>query len=78
MFNLHLNQRKSNAIEFLDALVTRVGNKQMGTKVYRKETNTDIYINWNAYVPSNQKIRKLQDLLKPAKIVRSNETLLKK
>ena len=50
-------------------IITRNDKNQMETRVYRKETSTNICINWNAHAPSNWKIGRLRNLLKRAKIV---------
>lgn len=36
---------KNITTEFLNTLIARIGNNQMETRVYRKETNANIYIN---------------------------------
>ena len=41
-----------NKISFLDVLLIR-SNSLISTKVYRKNTNTDIYINWKSFAPNN-------------------------
>ena len=41
--------------------------------MYQKETNINIYINWNGHAPSNWKIGTLENLLKPEKIVSFNQ-----
>ena len=43
-----------NKISFLDVLLIR-SNKLISTKVYRKNTNTDIYIIWKSFAPNNGK-----------------------
>ena len=43
-----------NKILFLDVLLIR-SNKLISTKVYRKNTNTDIYIIWKSFAPNNGK-----------------------
>ena len=68
----------NNTISFLDVLVKRTQNNKFETSVYRKPTNTDIYMNWNTHAPTNWKIGTLKTLIKRAKTVCSNETLLKR
>ena len=46
------------------------------TSVYRKSTNTNIYINWNSHAPSAWKIGTLRNLLKRARIICSTDDLL--
>ena len=41
-----------NKISFLDVLLIR-SNSLISTKVYRENTNTDIYINWKSFAPNN-------------------------
>ena len=43
-----------NKISFLDVLLMR-SNSLISTKVYRKNTNTDIYINWKSFALNNWK-----------------------
>ena len=43
-----------NKIAFLDALLIR-NNSLIITKIYLRNTNTDIYINWKSFVPNNWK-----------------------
>ena len=43
-----------NKISFLDVLLIR-NNNLISTKVYRKNTNTDMYINWKSFAPNNWK-----------------------
>ena len=42
-----------NKISFLDVLLI-LNNSLISTKVYRKNTNTDIYINWKSFSPNNR------------------------
>ena len=44
-----------NKLAFLDAVVIRNTNNTINTIVYRKPTNTDIYINWHSHSPSKWK-----------------------
>ena len=45
---------KENKIAFLDILL--ICNKDLvNTTVYRKKTDTDIYINWQTFPPNNWK-----------------------
>ena len=45
---------RENKISFLDVLLTR-SNSLISTKVYRKITNTYIYMNWKSFSPNNWK-----------------------
>ena len=49
-FKLKIGQ--NNQVPFLDVLLT--GNVEtISTAVYRKVTNTDIYINWKSFASNN-------------------------
>ena len=53
--NYHTNQIESeNKISFLDVLLIR-SNSLISTKVYCKNTNMDIYINWKSFTLNNWK-----------------------
>ena len=45
---------KGNKIAFLDILLIRYKDL-INTTVYRKKTNTDLYINWKSFSPNNWK-----------------------
>ena len=68
---------KERQISFLDVLITRTENNTFETTVFRKETNTNLYINWNSHAPVQWKIGTLRTLLKRSIIICSNEYLLK-
>ena len=51
-----------NKISFLDVLLIR-NNSLISTKVYRKNTNTEIYINWKSFALNNWKWGTLKTLL---------------
>ena len=38
-------------VTFLDVIITRTENNALKTTVVRKETNVDLYINWNSHAP---------------------------
>ena len=48
-----------NKISYLDVLLIG-SNSLINTKVYRENTNTDIYINWKSFAPNNWKWRTLK------------------
>ena len=50
-----------NKISFLDVLLIH-SNSLISTKVYRKNTNTDIYINWKSFTPNSWKWGRLKNL----------------
>ena len=57
-------------------LIKRVNNSKLETSAYRKPTSTDIYINWNAHAPTEWKIGTLRNLIKRAKLICSDESLV--
>ena len=67
---------KDNAIAFLDVAIKRVDG-MMETSVYRKTTNTDVYIHWKAHAPSSWKIATLKNLIQRSTLVCSTEEALK-
>ena len=58
-------------IPFLDVKVLRVEDDQIETSVYRKVTNTDIYMNWYSHAPTSWKIATLKSLIRRAFLVSS-------
>ena len=64
---------EANGLPFLDVLVTRGVNRKLETSVYRKSTNTDIYMNWEAYAPNTWKLATLRSLVKRALFISSTE-----
>ena len=65
-----------NKISFLDVLLIR-NNSLISTKVYRKNTNTDIYINWKSFSPNNWKWGTLKTLVTRAFDICSTDEYLK-
>ena len=63
-------------LPFLDVLLCRNG-RELITTVYRKKTNNDIYLNWNAFAPVSWKRGTLRTLVQRAYLVCSTETYLK-
>ena len=47
---LTVEEEKEGMLPFLDVLICR-NDKSIETTVYRKSTNNDIYLNWNAFAP---------------------------
>ena len=74
--NFTFELEKNNEINFLDVLIKRVNNNKLETGVYRKLTSTDIYITWNAHAPTEWKIGTLRNLIKRAKLICSDESLV--
>ena len=65
-----------NKILFLGVLLIR-SNSLISTKVYRKNTNTDIYINWKSFAPNNWKWGTLKTLVTRAFDICSTDEYLK-
>ena len=42
---------ENQKITFLNVLITGARDNKLETTVFRKETNTDLYINWNSHAP---------------------------
>lgn len=49
-----------------DVLIKREDNGKLETSVYRKQTHTDIYLNWNAHAPTTWKVATAKSLVKRA------------
>ncbi len=57
----------SDEISFLDVKIKRyTGNPTLKTDIYRKRTDTSIYINWKSFSPNIWKIGTLKGLLRRA------------
>ena len=67
---------KYQRISFLDISIRRLFNGKLETTVFRKETNTDIYMNWNSHAPMQWKIGTLKNLVKRSIIICSDQHLL--
>ena len=65
-----------NKISFLDVLLIR-NNSLISTKVYRKNTNMDIYINWKSFALNNWKWGTLKTLVTRAFDICSTDEYLK-
>ena len=57
---------------FLVVLLIRNGHF-IETKVYRKETNNDICLNWNSFAPNSWKCSTLRTLIKRAYLICSSK-----
>ena len=68
---------KEGMISFLDVAVKRNEvDGSMETAVYRKSTNTDIYIHWKSHAPSAWKVATLKNLIQRATLVSSTKQAL--
>ena len=74
--NFTFELEKNNEINFLDALIKRLNNNKLETGVNQKPTSTNIYLNWNGHAPTEWKIRTLRNLIKRAKPICSEESLV--
>ena len=63
-------------IPFLDVMIERK-DSVLETSVYRKETNNNIYMNWNSYSPRSWKIGTLRNLTRRAIMISSDNNLEK-
>ena len=66
---------QSGKINFLDVNVQRTKDDLIETSVYRKKTNTDLYIHWDAFAPMQWKKSTLIMLIKRAFIICSTDEL---
>ena len=66
-----------NKLVFLDVCVTRIDKDEIETSVYRKATNTNIYINWHSHALSNWKTGTLRNRIKKVKLASSTKFLLR-
>ena len=64
-------------LPFLDVLSCRNG-RELTTTVYRKKTNNDIYLNWNAFAPVSWKRGTLRTLVQRPHLVCLKEDLFKR
>ena len=64
-------------LSFLDILVIRKKNNRFETTAYRKNTNTDIYLNWLSHVPNTWKRGTLKVLINRAYTLCSTDYHLK-
>ena len=65
-------------ISFLDVDIIRNENGSLSTAVYRKSTDTNVYINWSSFAPKEWKIGTLKGLVRRAYLVCSTQAALQK
>ena len=70
-------EEAENAIAFLDVKITRK-NDGLVTDVYRKKTDTNIYINWKSFAPRTWKIGTLKGLVTRAHTICSEKAALQR
>ena len=56
-------EENDSCIAFLDVRLKRQNDGSLQTSVYRKETNTDVYIHWKSFAPDSWKIGTLRSLI---------------
>ena len=61
-------------LPFLDVILIRKGN-DITTTVYRKATNNDVYLDWNAFAPNTWKRGTLKTLIERAYLICSTDEL---
>ena len=66
----------NSKLAFLDVLLLREG-QDIITTVYRKATNSYVYLNWNSFFPQSWKQGTLKSLVQRAHLICSAEDLLK-
>ena len=70
-------KEKDNKISFLDVLIER-SEGTVTTSVFHKKTNSDIYLHWNSYAPTNWKRGTLRTLIQRAHRICSDRLVLNK
>ena len=65
---------KNKSISFLDVKVTRKNDGHFITEVYRKKTDTNLYINWKSFSPKSWKIGTLKGLFRRAYVICSEKS----
>ena len=68
----------NSTIPFLAVLVKKSEDQHLETTVYRKKTNNNIYMHWDAYSPRAWKIGTLKNLIRRAMMICSNPEDLQK
>ena len=70
------NTRADGSIPFMDALVTPKSDGNLQTKVYRKPTHTNQYLQWDSHHAMSNKYSVISSLLHRAKHICSSQELL--
>ena len=76
--NFTFESEDQNQISFLDVLISRKPDGSFSTKVYRKKTDNNIYINWKAFAPKSWKIGTLKGIFRRAYLICSEKEDLEK
>ena len=69
---------EKKSLSFLNVLCSANERGTYSTSVYRKPTNTNLYVRWESAHPPSQKIGVFRTLLHQAKVICSDEELLRK
>ena len=67
----------NDSIAFLDVLIKRSTTGSLSTSFFKKETDTNIYINWNAFAPQQWKVGTLKGLFRRAFLICSDADSVK-
>ena len=70
------NTRADGSIPFLDTLVTPKSDRSLQTKVYRKPTHTNQYLQWDSHHAMSNKYSVISSLLHRVKHICSSQELL--
>ena len=62
-----------NTLSFLDVKVIKKSDGSFDTDIHRKQTDTNIYLNWNSFAPKTWKIGTLKGLIRRALTICSTE-----
>ena len=62
-------KEENREISFLDVKVIRKDDGTFDTDIYRKKTDTNIYLSWNAFAPRSWKVGTLKGLVRRAFLV---------
>ena len=57
-------KEKDDSISFLDVKVIRKSDGSFDTNIHRKQTDTNIHVNWNAFAPKIWKIGTVKGLIR--------------
>ena len=74
--NFTYEEEKDGKISFLDVLISRKADGSFDTEVFRKKTDSSIYINWDAFACRSWKIGTLKGLFRRAFLVCSTKESL--
>ena len=78
VINFTRGVEENNCTSFLDVRVIRNENGLLSREVFRKDTDTNLYLHWKSFAPDIWKIGTLKGLSKRAFLVCSDKTSLEK